>query len=376
MIAVPAASGFIPNESIVDSVAKLYSMFSRRGKEKQDADTDLARAQAANVRDIMAYRPSEDQRAWAGLDLQGELGRGNLENQSIDTASTARAREGQLELGKDRLGLESIQTQLDGIIKALGLGVENRRLDQNQPIVDANVGRIRAETGALEAETNPRTQSLKLLSDLFRLNPEMASNSDLLKQLNTALASEVLSKDPQFGNKFMNQTDERDRQRAQLQRDQGKPGTPDYEAAKQRYPDVFGVPPIGLPPLQEEMSITPPGGARIPIYRSQPPLGPTPNVQPTAPAVVQPQASNAVDQFLNTALRGAPVTQPPQPSAQMPVGAAADQRNPLFDVNGGLSELIDFLKGMPGGDMNLYQLGADKLPQKPSKSASTKKGGK
>lgn len=186
MINIPNAAGFIPSESVIDGIAKLYNLFSPEAKAKRQADLAYTQAQTGHVGAETTAIPSRTAQGFmtAGADVtraQNDANRVPIEQQRTDILgkqqlSSADLGLGELDLNKEKLGEEKrrniahedeTRQQLNQLgeqfkqnfeLKKLELGEEGKRTD----ILGKN-----ADTQSQREDDLARTQKIKNIHDMM-----------------------------------------------------------------------------------------------------------------------------------------------------------------------------------------------------------------
>lgn len=68
-IQIPSAAGFIPNESVMDSIGKMWNLWSPEAKARREAELQSVQAGTRNVNTNTDFLPSRDAQGWTGLGI-------------------------------------------------------------------------------------------------------------------------------------------------------------------------------------------------------------------------------------------------------------------------------------------------------------------
>lgn len=337
-VQAPNAAGFIPNRSVVQDISALIDLFGKEGKDARAADTELKRAQAANLQDIINWRPDEAQRQWFQADtprFAAETGRMGTEaeiGQMPDTSA-----QNWTQIGQRGTAIENqnqtnrMELLLRGVETMLRDKQGNRELDQRDLRNKAEVKKTETETEVLRDSLDPRHNAMKALSDVANNPMTPPAVRDIMLKVISGTAIDQI---PGAGVRAYGEAGQGDVQKAELQAKYGKPGEPEYEKAKMRYPTVFRNAQPTPPSANPLQFLTNPAGAM---------MGPRPPVESSAPSQSQPANDRITPTPFDPQTMG-PGTTPFQPPSalppDMPVGGASvmppnpnDALNPLMLVD-------------------------------------------
>jgi len=158
MINVPAASGFIPQESVIDGIAKLWNTFSPMARQQQQAQLGLTNAQAgslnasaADTRAATGERPEKMAQGWTGL--ANDRGRVKVEEDRLPIMT--RGLDLEEERNKDQNALALAKLEQDAKARNDELSFEHEKLAQGGSQFDKSyqlnlqgLGLEAAKTGA------------------------------------------------------------------------------------------------------------------------------------------------------------------------------------------------------------------------------------
>lgn len=153
MINIPNAAGFIPSESVIDGIAKLYNMFSPEAKAKRQADLAYTQAQTGHVGAETTAVPQRTAQGW-----------GQVANDTTRAANdTTRAGTGvRQQLSEENLGLGHLNVDQQRADEerhrdVIRQGEEAQRFQQQAEEFRQNLGMKQLELGGNMKEQAART---------------------------------------------------------------------------------------------------------------------------------------------------------------------------------------------------------------------------
>lgn len=250
-MAAPNAAGFIPNETIFDTIIKLFNTFGADAKDRRGAEIDQTRAQTANVNDTMAWRSDQSAQNWEQLRQQGvrndylpdqsAQGWEDIRLRNADQDQRARQFSESLELNKAGQGLDREKLDLtkraQDYSQGMGLDEAARQWFQAQTHEKA----VGQQGKALERTSDPKVQSIdQLLQLLSNPNFAMSIPENIRQALSVGLAQQLsqVSENP-ASNALSNQMSRQAAETARVQADMQAP--PARGGGSDTLKDILGL---------------------------------------------------------------------------------------------------------------------------------------